>query len=84
MLLRRIVLVLAAVAAILLSLEKVDVFRIVPAGAVGFQATTERQSDGREALLLHSDVGDLSCRRIAFGRSSSPGPVASFSIAFLL
>lgn len=59
--LRRTVLVLSAIAAVFLGLEKVGVFQFAPPGDVGFQATTERLPDGRPALVLDSDIGDLSC-----------------------
>ena len=59
--LRRTVLVLSAVAVVLLGLEKVGVFEFVPRGDVRFQATAQREPDGRAALLLRSDAGELSC-----------------------
>ncbi len=58
---RRIILVLSAVAALLLGLEKVGVFQFVPAGDVGFEWTAQRLPDGRATLVLRSDAGDLSC-----------------------
>jgi hypothetical protein len=82
MLLKRSLAVLSALAALLLGLEKVGVFRLVPAGDVGFRAVAERLRDGREALLLHSDVGDLSCwirLVVRLGAASSGGWEASMS-----
>jgi hypothetical protein len=58
---RRIILVASAVAALLLGLEKIGVFHLLPPGDVNFRSSTERLPDGREALVMTSDAGDLSC-----------------------
>jgi hypothetical protein len=73
---RRVLLVVSAVAAVLLGLEKVGVFRFVPPGDVGFRALPEVLPDGRQALVLHSDVGDLTCwiRLVVGSDTAASGP----------
>ena len=56
---RRILLTLAAVAAVLLTLEKVGVFELVPGANLRFHWSPLTLADGRSALAMRSDVGDI-------------------------
>jgi hypothetical protein len=69
---KRILLALSAVAAVLLG---VGVLQLLPAGDVGFRAVSTRLADGRDALLLYSDAGDLSCwiRLVVRSNANTPG-----------